>query len=71
MAVPARLRFTENMGSEVYLHADLGALPLSARVPAEQATALHGLQRGAAISLHLQLSACQLFDASSGANLLL
>lgn len=69
--VPARLRFTEHMGSEVYLHADLGDLPLSARIPAEHAGQLQGLQRGDALTLHLQLSASHLFDAASGANLLL
>ncbi|MBA4342223.1 MAG: sugar ABC transporter ATP-binding protein [Methylibium sp.] len=70
-AAAAKLRFTEHMGSEVYVHVDLGALPLTARVPAEQAAALVGLKRGDELSLHLQLSACHLFDAASGANLLL
>lgn len=70
-AVPARLRFTEHMGSEVYVHVDLGDLPMSARVPAEQAVSLQGLQRGDALSLHLQMAACHLFDAGDGRNLLL
>ncbi|WP_343641700.1 sn-glycerol-3-phosphate ABC transporter ATP-binding protein UgpC [Roseateles sp.] len=68
--VQARLRFTEHMGSEVYLHAELGPLPLTARVPAEQAAALEGLARGDALTLHLQMPACHLFDAGSGMNLL-
>ena len=68
--VGARVRFTEHMGSEVYLHADLGPLPISARIPAEQAVALNGLARGDALTLHLQMSACHLFDATSGLNLL-
>jgi len=68
--VQARLRFTEHMGSEVYLHAELGPLPLTARVPAEQAVALEGLARGDALTLHLQMPACHLFDAASGTNLL-
>ncbi|WP_431050847.1 ABC transporter ATP-binding protein [Roseateles sp. L2-2] len=68
--VSARIRFTEHMGSEVYLHADLGPLPISARIPAEQAVALSGLARGDAVTLHLQMSACHLFDATSGLNLL-
>ncbi|HEY1397641.1 sn-glycerol-3-phosphate ABC transporter ATP-binding protein UgpC [Roseateles sp.] len=68
--VSARVRFTEHMGSEVYLHADLGPLPISARIPAEQAVALSGLARGDAVTLHLQMSACHLFDATSGLNLL-
>jgi oligogalacturonide transport system ATP-binding protein len=71
LAVPATLRFTEHMGSEVYLHAELGEVPLSARVPAEQAAALQGLARGDALILHLQMPACHLFDAVSGVNLLL
>lgn len=70
-AVAARLRFTEHMGSEVYVHAELGSLPLSARIPAEQAASLQGLQRGDELSLHLQMSACHLFDAGDGRNLLL
>ena len=70
VAAPARLRFTEHMGSELYLHADLGPLPVTARVPAEQASALAGLSRGDALTLHLQMSACHLFDATSGLNLL-
>ncbi|MBO9689731.1 MAG: sn-glycerol-3-phosphate ABC transporter ATP-binding protein UgpC [Mitsuaria chitosanitabida] len=70
VAAPARLRFTEHMGSELYLHADLGPLPVTARVPAEQASALAGLSRGDALTLHLQMSACHLFDATSGVNLL-
>jgi len=70
VAVGARLRFTEHMGSEVYLHADLGPLPLTARIPAEQAVALAGLARGDGLTLHLQMTACHLFDAQSGVNLL-
>jgi oligogalacturonide transport system ATP-binding protein len=70
VAASARLRFTEHMGSELYLHADLGSLPVTARVPAEQAPALAGLSRGDALTLHLQMSACHLFDATSGVNLL-
>ncbi|OWQ93505.1 sugar ABC transporter ATP-binding protein [Roseateles aquatilis] len=68
--VAARLRFTEHMGSEVYLHAELGPLPMTARIPAEQAAALEGLARGDALTLHLQLSACHLFDRAGGANLM-
>ena len=70
VGVTARLRFTEHMGSEVYLHAELGGLPITARIPAEQAIALQGLTRGDALTLHLQLSACHLFDAGSGVNLM-
>ncbi|KPF58261.1 sugar ABC transporter ATP-binding protein [beta proteobacterium AAP51] len=64
--VPATLRFTEHMGSEVYVHFNIGELPFSARVPVEQAAGLQGLQRGAALTMHLQMSATHLFDAASG-----
>jgi oligogalacturonide transport system ATP-binding protein len=32
----------------------------------EQASGLHGLQRGAALTMHLQMGAAHLFDAASG-----
>jgi oligogalacturonide transport system ATP-binding protein len=64
--VPATLRFTEHMGSEVYVHFNIGELPFSARVPVEQAAGLQGLQRGAALTMHLQMNATHLFDAASG-----
>ncbi|WP_279757294.1 sn-glycerol-3-phosphate ABC transporter ATP-binding protein UgpC [Mitsuaria sp. GD03876] len=70
VAVDARLRFTEHMGSEVYLHAELGGLPMTARIPAEQAVVLAGLARGDRLTLHLQMTACHLFDATTGVNLL-
>jgi len=69
-ALPATLRFLEYMGSEVFVHIDIGGLPLTARVPADQ---LHGLAdkpRGAAHDFHLQLGCSHLFDAESGVNLL-
>jgi oligogalacturonide transport system ATP-binding protein len=66
LPVPATLRFTEHMGSEVYVHFNIGELPFSARVPVEQASGLHGLQRGAALTMHLQMGAAHLFDAASG-----
>ncbi len=64
--VPAALRFTEHMGNEIYVHAEVGGLPVTARVPADQAGGLPGLQRGAATRLHLQLGAAHLFDAETG-----
>jgi oligogalacturonide transport system ATP-binding protein len=66
----ARLRFTEHMGSEVYVHVDLGDLVMTARIPAEQALPLQGLQRGDPVTLHAQMSAAHLFDADSGMSLL-
>ncbi|MDP3083522.1 MAG: sn-glycerol-3-phosphate ABC transporter ATP-binding protein UgpC [Rubrivivax sp.] len=64
--VPARLRFVEHMGSEVYVHFDLGTLPMTARVPAEEAGELAETGRGEACTLHLQLRRAHLFDAVSG-----
>ena len=66
LPVPATLRFTEHMGSEVYVHFNIGELPFSARVPVEQASGLQGLDRGATLSMHLQMGAAHLFDAASG-----
>ncbi len=63
---PATLRFVEHMGNEVYVHLELGGAPMSARVPAEDAAALAGLDRGAAITVYLQLGAAHLFCATTG-----
>jgi oligogalacturonide transport system ATP-binding protein len=67
--VPARLRFAEHMGNEVFVHAEIGTLPLTARVPAPQAEVLHGRPRGSELTLHLQMDAAHLFDAASGVSL--
>jgi oligogalacturonide transport system ATP-binding protein len=64
--VAARLRFLEHMGSEVFVHFEIGELVFSARVPADQAQGLQGLERGAAITLHFQMGLAHLFDADSG-----
>ena len=67
-AVPmqATLKFVEHMGSEVYVHADMGGLAMSARVPAEQATALESAERGSSITLHGLMEHAHLFDAETG-----
>ena len=70
-ALQATLRFIEHMGSEAFVHFDLGTLPLTARVPADQMQGLEQLPRGAHFTAHLQLDRCHLFDADSGVNLLL
>ncbi|MBL0088040.1 MAG: sn-glycerol-3-phosphate ABC transporter ATP-binding protein UgpC [Ideonella sp.] len=69
LAVPATLRFMEHMGSEVFVHFDLGTVPMTARVQADQ---LHGLddKRGAPHTFHVQMGHAHLFDARSGINLL-
>ena len=68
-AARATLRTLEHMGNEVFVHLSLGALPLTARVPADQLQGLHGLARGAAHPVYLQMAACHLFDAASGERL--
>ncbi|MBI5721844.1 MAG: sn-glycerol-3-phosphate ABC transporter ATP-binding protein UgpC [Burkholderiales bacterium] len=65
-AVVATLRFAEHMGNEVFVHADLGSVPLTARVPAAQAPALQAQPRGSVLELHLQIGEAHLFDAVSG-----
>jgi oligogalacturonide transport system ATP-binding protein len=72
--VPGTLRFSEHMGSEVFVHFDIGQVPMTARVPADQLGSLAGKTRGAAHTFHLQLGCSHLFDGAedgSGANLLL
>jgi oligogalacturonide transport system ATP-binding protein len=64
------LRFTEHMGSEVFVHFNVGELALSARVPADQLQGLDAKKRGDAHEFHVQLSRCHLFDAESGISLL-
>ncbi len=73
-AVPGTLRFSEHMGSEVFVHFDIGSMPMTARVPSDQLGSLAGKTRGAAHTFHLQLGCSHLFDGAedgSGANLLL
>jgi len=65
-AVPAVLRFAEHMGNEVFVHADISGLPVTARVPAEEAQAIEAQPRGSPIMLHLHMAAAHLFDAASG-----
>jgi len=65
-AVAATLRFAEHMGNEVFVHADIGNLPVTARVPAADAETLHAKTRGAELTLHLQMNAAHLFDAETG-----
>jgi len=71
LAVPCSLRFVEHMGSEVFVHFSIGETAMTARVPADQLGELAGKARGAAHVFHLQLERCHLFDAETGANLLL
>jgi oligogalacturonide transport system ATP-binding protein len=66
LAVTAQLRFLEHMGNEVFVHLTLGGAPLTARVAADQLGALQGAERGAALTLHLQLRQAHFFDAGDG-----
>ena len=70
MPVPARLRFLEHMGSEVFVHFDVGNVSLTARVAADQLDGLDEKKRGDAHTFHFQMGSCHLFDALSGASLL-
>jgi oligogalacturonide transport system ATP-binding protein len=68
-SVPATLRFAEHMGNEVFVHADIGNVPVTARVPAADAEGLNVQARGMPLTLHLQMSAAHIFDDSTGAAL--
>ena len=70
-AVPGTLRTLEHMGNEVFVHFDIGTVPMTARVPSDELHGLQDLPRGAAHAFHLQMDCCHLFDADSGVNLLL
>ena len=67
--VAATLRTLEHMGNEVFVHFNLGAVPMTARVPADQLNGLQQLRRGAAHSFHLQLARGHFFDATNGLRL--
>ena len=67
--VPATLRFAEHMGNEVFVHAEIGGLPVTARVPAAEAPELNAQPRGTPLTLHLQMDAAHLFDPATGAAL--
>ena len=63
-------RFMEHMGAEIFLYVSVGDTPLTVRMPAEEADALAKLERGAPVQLHIQMSACHLFDGQSELSLL-
>ena len=67
--VNGTLRSLEHMGNEVFVHFDIGTVPMTARVPADQQAALAGAARGSAHTFHLQMAACHLFASDSGARL--
>jgi len=63
VAVEATLKFCEHMGAEVFTYFDVGGVAFSARIPAEEGTALTALQRGAPLGLHFQMGHAHLFTA--------
>ncbi len=67
--VNGTLRSLEHMGNEVFVHATLGELAMTARIPADEAQPLQALPRGAPLRLFLQLARGHFFDADSGARL--
>ena len=69
--VPGKLRFMENMGSEVFVHAEIGGLPFTSRVAADVLGDLAGKARGEGHVFHLQMAACHAFDVATGLNVLL
>lgn len=66
----ATFRFMEHMGAEVYAHVSLGEVPLTIRVPADEATALERSGRGHVVTVYAQMNRAHLFDAQSGLSLL-
>ena len=67
--LPGRLRFVEHMGAEVYVHAEIGGQPVTARMAPDALGDLVGKARGDAHTFHLQAGACHLFDESTGQRL--
>jgi oligogalacturonide transport system ATP-binding protein len=68
-AVGGTLRSLEHMGNEVFVHFDIGAVPMTARVPADQLGTLPDAARGSSHTFYLQMAACHLFHSETGARL--
>jgi oligogalacturonide transport system ATP-binding protein len=71
LPVDGTVRFVEHMGSEVFVHFDLGGVPFTCRVPADQLCGVERKTRGDSHSFGFQMGLCHAFDNESGANLLL
>ncbi len=71
LPVDGTVRFVEHMGSEVFVHFDLGGVPFTCRVPADQLCGVERKTRGEWHSFGFQMGLCHAFDNESGANLLL
>ena len=70
LPIDTTYRFMEHMGAEIFLYVSIGETPLTVRMPADEAEALASLERGANVQLHIQMSACHLFDGQSELSLL-
>jgi len=71
LPVDGTVRFVEHMGSVVFVHFDLGGVPFTCRVPADQLCGVERKTRGEWHSFGFQMGLCHAFDNESGANLLL
>jgi ABC-type sugar transport system ATPase subunit len=70
--VQGTLRFTEHMGSEVYVHFDVGNVPFTCRIPADQLCGVDQKGRGEQHTFGFQLDMCHAFEPDGeGLNLLL
>ncbi|MEF7614386.1 sn-glycerol-3-phosphate ABC transporter ATP-binding protein UgpC [Aquincola sp. MAHUQ-54] len=71
-SVEGTLRFTEHMGSELFVHFDLGDVPFTARVPADQMFGVDAKQRGERHRFGFQLAHAHVFEhGGDGRNLFL
>jgi ABC-type sugar transport system ATPase subunit len=68
--VNTSFRFMEHMGSEIFLYVSIGDVPVTVRLPADEAHRIAQMSRGDAIPLHVQMSVCHLFDTKTELSLL-
>jgi oligogalacturonide transport system ATP-binding protein len=72
LPVTGTLRFIEHMGSEAFVHFDIGNEPFSARIAADQLNGLDEKARGQTHRFGIQMAHCHAFDPEGeGRNLLL
>jgi oligogalacturonide transport system ATP-binding protein len=74
--IDGTIRFVENMGSEVFVHFDVGTgdahVPFSCRVPSDQLDGIHLKTRGEHHRFGFQMNRCHAFEPDgNGSNLLL
>jgi oligogalacturonide transport system ATP-binding protein len=68
--ITTSFRFMEHMGSEIFLYVSIGEVPLTVRLPADEAHRISQMTRGDSLNLHVQMSVCHLFDAKTELSLL-